>query len=304
MVLAERPESKAQPTAIRRVTNTLIIAVENPDAYGGHLQHYEAQEMLGNQREEITEPLRETSGQTYGITDPVNDVKSIHIEYKQQLFEGQEVEVVTELCEPDPNQQGLTFNHQITQNGEPVIIATVNCGPPDQGKRIGFREELEGLEFLTSISTKGPIGQKKDMPHYTDSQRSLNRDRIDIFESCGMELRSAAEKTNLFGFITTMEIEYSEQPGPNDEVEIITDVYRHERTIFRFHQRLIKDGVVITELIANCAIVNQEKRKPVRLPKELLAKLRTHHQVNLLLESANYPELGEVRQLFKLGKTK
>ena len=304
MVLAERPESKAQPTAIRRVTNTLIIAVENPDAYGGHLQHYEAQEMLGNQREEITEPLRETSGQTYGITDPVKDVKSIHIEYKQQLFEGQEVEVVTELCEPDPNQQGLTFNHQITQNGEPVIIATVNCGPPDQGKRIGFREELEGLEFLTSISTKGPIGQKKDMPHYTDSQRSLNRDRIDIFESCGMELRSAAEKTNLFGFITTMEIEYSEQPGPNDEVEIITDVYRHERTIFRFHQRLIKDGVVITELIANCAIVNQEKRKPVRLPKELLAKLRTHHQINLLLESANYPELGEVRQLFKLGKTK
>ena len=128
------------------------------------------------------------------------------------------------------------------QNGEPVIIATVNCGPPDQGKRINFQEELEGLELLTSISTKGSIGQKKDMPHYTDSQRSLNRDRIDIFESCGMELRSAAELTNLFGFITTMKIEYLEQPGPNDEVEIITDVYRHGRTIFRFHQRIIKDG--------------------------------------------------------------
>ena len=148
------------------------------------------------------------------------------------------------------------------------------------------------------------MGKRKICPHYTDSQRSLNRDRIDIFESCGMELRSAAELTNLFGFITTMKIEYLEQPGPNDEVEIITDVYRHGRTIFRFHQRIIKDGVVITESIANCAIVNQKIRKPVRLPKELLAKLRTHHQINLLLESAGYPELEGARQLFKLGDTK
>ena len=101
-----------------------------------------------------------------------------------------------------------------------------------------------------------------------------------------------------------MKIEYLEQPGPNDEVEIITDVYRHGRTIFRFHQRIIKDGVVITESIANCAIVNQKIRKPVRLPKELLAKLRTHHQINLLLESAGYPELEGARQLFKLGDTK
>ena len=108
------------------------------------------------------------------------------------------------------------------------------------------------------------------MPHYTDSQRSLNRDRIDIFESCGMELRSAAELTNLFGFITTMKIEYLEQPGPNDEVEIITDVYRHGRTIFRFHQRIIKDGVVITESIANCAIVNQKYVSPYDCPKNYL----------------------------------
>ncbi len=304
MVLTERSESEVPPTAIQRVTSTLIITVENPDAYGGHLQHYEAQEILGNQREEITESLRKTSGQTYGITDPANDVRSIDIEYKKQLFGGEEVEVTTDLCEPDPNQQGLTFNHQVIQSGEPVIIATVNCGPPDQGERINFQKELEGLEPLTSISTKGPIGQKKDMPHYTDSQRSLNKDRIDIFESCGAELRNAAELTNLFGFITTMKIEYLEQPGPNDEVEITTDVYRHERTIFRFHQRIIKAGVVITESIANCAIVNQKIRKPVRLPKELLAKLRTHHQISLLLESAGYPELEGARQLFKLGDTK
>ena len=304
MVLAERSESGVKPTSLRRVTNTLIITVENPDAYGGHLQHYEAQEMLGNQRKEITEPLRETSGQTYGITDPVNDVKSIDIRYKQQLFEGEEVEVVTELYEPDPNQQGLTFNHQIMQNGEPVIIATVNCGHPDQGKRINFQEELERLEFLTSISTKGPVGKRKDTPHHTDSQVPLNRDRIDIFESCGMELREAARNTNLFCFITTIKINYFEQPSPNDEVEIITDVYRYKNTIFRFHQRIIKDGVVIIESITNCAIVNQVTRKPRPLPKELLAKLRTHHQVNLLFKSARYPELEGVRQLFKLGKTK
>ena len=105
-----------------------------------------------------------------------------------------------------------------------------------------------------------------------------------------------------------MKIEYLEQPSPNDEVEIITDVYRHRRTIFRFHQRIIKRikdrVVVITESITNCAIVDQVTRRPRPLPKELLAKLKTHHQINLLLESANYPELEGVRQLFKLGKTK
>lgn len=302
MVLAEQLRPEAQPTVIGRITNTLTIKVENPDTYGGHLQHYEAQEMLGNQREKII------GEQTDENIDPVSGVRSVYIRYKQQLFEGEEVEVVTELYEPDPNQQGLTFSHQIMQNGKPVIIATVSCGHPDQRERIDFQKELEGLKFLTGISTKGPVGKRKDIPHYTDSQVPLNRDRIDIFESCGMELREAAEKTNLFGFITTMKIEYLEQPSPNDEVEIITDVYRYRNTIFRFHQRIIKRikdrVVVITESITNCAIVDQVTRRPRPLPKELLAKLKTHNQINLLLESANYPELEGVRQLFKLGKTK
>ena len=302
MVLAERLGPEAQPTVIGKITNTLTIKVEDPDAYGGHFQHYEAQEMLGNQREKII------GEQTDENIDPVSGVRSVYIRYKQQLFEGEEVEVVTELYEPDPNRQELAFSHQIMQNGKPVIIATVNCGHPDQRERIDFQKELEGLKFLTSISTKGPVGKRKDIPRYTDSQVPLNRDRIDIFESCGMELRKAAEKTNLFGFITTMKIEYLEQPSPNDEVEIITDVYRHRRTIFRFHQRIIKRikdrVVVITESITNCAIVDQVTRRPRPLPKELLAKLKTHHQINLLLESANYPELEGVRQLFKLGKTK
>ena len=81
MVLTERSES-GQPTAIRRVSNILIITVENPDAYGGHLQHYEAQEILGNQREENNRISTKTSGQTYGITNPANGVRSIDIEYK------------------------------------------------------------------------------------------------------------------------------------------------------------------------------------------------------------------------------
>ena len=40
------------------------------------------------------------------------------------------------------------------QNGDLLLLQQSIVGLPIQGKRINFQEELEGLELLTSISTK------------------------------------------------------------------------------------------------------------------------------------------------------
>jgi len=139
---------------------------------------------------------------------------------------------------------------------------------PDADQPVGGR--FAGREHRYPLRVYFEDTDLSGVVYHANYLRFMERARSDMLRLAGVDQRAAHEAGEGAYAVTALDIAYRQPARLDDDLIVVSRLVTIRPASCRIHQRVMRDGLILTEAMVTAAFVSPEGR-PRRQPKPWLA---------------------------------